>query len=99
MTEAEQSPPYGSVDRLDVSTVEKTNRPTPSNSTSGSSDSGAIKQDVTIETPNGQMTRGKMINTLIICLLQLLNFMDRYALPGKVHVPIYVNNKYLMLNV
>lgn len=85
MTEAEQTPPYGSVDRLETSVVEKKNLPTPSNSTS-ESDSGAIsiKQDATTEEPGSQMTRGKMINTLIICLLQLLNFMDRYALPGKV---------------
>jgi hypothetical protein len=81
-TEADQTPPYGSVDRLQGFALEKTNPSTPSNSTS-ESDSGEIKQ--TTEAPDSQMTRGKMINTLIICLLQLLNFMDRYALPGKIH--------------
>jgi len=81
-TEADQSPPYDSVDHLKVSVAEKKDPPIPTTFTA-ESDSSAIKQDATAEQPASQMTRGKMINTLIICLLQLLNFMDRYALPGK----------------
>lgn len=70
-------------DHLKISVAEKTNPPILSTFTA-ESDSGAIKQDAAAEEPASQMTRGKMINTLIICLLQLLNFMDRYALPGKI---------------
>jgi hypothetical protein len=80
--EADQTPPYDSSDHLKISVAEKTNPPILSTFTA-ESDSGAIKQDAAAEEPASQMTRGKMINTLIICLLQLLNFMDRYALPGK----------------
>lgn len=40
------------------------------------------KQNVTTSS-GSQMTREKMMNTFIICLCNLLNFMDRYALPGK----------------
>lgn len=79
-TEADQTPPYDSADNLKISVAEKTNPPISSTFTT---DSGAIKQDAAAEEPASQMTRGKMINTFIICLLQLLNFMDRYALPGK----------------
>lgn len=70
-------------DHLKISVAEKTNPPILSTFTA-EYDSGAIKQDAAAEEPASQMTRGKMINTLIICLLQLLNFMDRYALPGKI---------------
>lgn len=41
------------------------------------------------QVPNGgqirtsQITRGKMLTTLIICFCNLINFMDRYSLPGK----------------
>ena len=31
---------------------------------------------------SGQVTRGKMLTTLIICFCNLINFMDRYSLPG-----------------
>lgn len=80
--EADQTPPYDSADHLKISVAEKTNPPILSTFTA-ESDSGAIKQDAAAEEPASQMTRGKMINTFIICLLQLLNFMDRYALPGN----------------
>lgn len=30
-----------------------------------------------------QITRQKLVTTLIVCLCNLINFMDRYALPGK----------------
>ena len=30
-----------------------------------------------------QFTREKVATTLIICFCNLINFMDRYALPGK----------------
>lgn len=30
-----------------------------------------------------QITREKMFTTLIICFCNLINFMDRYSLPGK----------------
>lgn len=30
-----------------------------------------------------QITREKMLTTLIICFCNLINFMDRYSLPGK----------------
>ena len=30
----------------------------------------------------GQVTREKMLTTLIICFCNLINFMDRYSLPG-----------------
>ncbi|XP_046653023.1 protein spinster-like [Daphnia pulicaria] len=85
--EADQTPPYDSSDHLKISVAEKTNPPILSTFTA-ESDSGAIKQDAAAEEPASQMTRGKMINTLIICLLQLLNFMDRYALPGILPVII-----------
>ncbi len=40
------------------------------------------------QVPNGgqvrgsQITREKMLTTLIICFCNLINFMDRYSLPG-----------------
>lgn len=33
-------------------------------------------------THGGQVTRAKMLTTLIICFCNLINFMDRYCLPG-----------------
>ena len=48
--------------------------------------------DVENEEPNGeqvataqvsQITREKMLTTLIICFCNLINFMDRYSLPGN----------------
>lgn len=34
-------------------------------------------------TRGSQITREKMLTTLIICFCNLINFMDRYSLPGK----------------
>lgn len=80
MTVADQPHPYGSGDK----TGEAVARKSLSSSASSSSDMdlGTAKQDAAAEAPENQITREKMINTLLICLLQLLNFMDRYALPG-----------------
>lgn len=50
------------------------------------------KQNVTTSSES-QMTREKMMNTFIICLCNLLNFMDRYALPGKLfRLFVFLNN-------
>ena len=43
------------------------------------------KKSTATSIPMGEeVTRKKLVTTLIICLCNLLNFMDRYALPGKI---------------
>ncbi len=78
MKETDQTPPpnYGSATYAKGPADEK------SSSANSISELGPAKQDAA---PVSQITRQKMVNTLIICLCQLLNFMDRYALPGKLH--------------
>lgn len=39
-----------------------------------------------------QFTREKVATTLIICFCNLINFMDRYALPGKFNHKIFILN-------
>lgn len=51
-------------------------------SSSDSSVSVQGKRDESVK-QESQMTRAKMMNTFIICLCSLINFMDRYALPGE----------------
>lgn len=78
MKETDQTPPpnYGSAAYAKGAADEK------SSSVNSISESEPAKQDAASVS---QITRQKMVNTLIICFCQLLNFMDRYALPGKFH--------------
>ena len=79
MKETDQPSPltnYGSAVPLENATEQKRT------STSSISDRQSTKQDE----KKSQMTRQKLVNTLIICFCQLLNFMDRYALPGMLQI-------------
>lgn len=80
MAETDQSPPNGSVDKAEDAVAEKS--PSSSVCSSSEMDLAAVKQDAKAEAAGNQITRTNLINTLLICLLQLLNFMERYSLPG-----------------
>lgn len=49
-------------------------------------------------THGGQVTREKMLTTLIICFCNLINFMDRYSLPGMFIILLRLSNKGINLN-
>lgn len=40
----------------------------------------------------GQVTREKMLTTLIICFCNLINFMDRYSLPGMYIIHLWLSD-------
>lgn len=86
MAETDQSPPNGSVDKAEDAVAEKS--PSSSVCSSSEMDLAAVKQDAKAEAAGNQITRTNLINTLLICLLQLLNFMERYSLPGILPVII-----------
>ena len=75
--------PAGTISIISKSTMDDESKPALPDSPEPIKDQGSSSPDGSASIVSAsQITRQKVVTTLIICFCNLINFMDRYALPG-----------------
>lgn len=75
--------PAGTISIISKSAMDEEAKPALPDSPEPIKDQGSSSPDGSASIVSAsQITRQKLVTTLIICFCNLINFMDRYALPG-----------------